>query len=83
MALAERDRPCWHLPASSPSEVRDATGAGDTVSAVVTLALAAGATLRTAAQLSNLAAGVVVRRLGAAIVTPQELAAAIDHASVQ
>lgn len=79
MTVAERDGRCWSLPAASLSEVRDATGAGDTVSAVVTLALAGGATLPVAAQLSNLAAGIVVRRLGAAVVSPAELAAAIDR----
>jgi rfaE bifunctional protein kinase chain/domain len=78
MTLAERDGRCRHFPAASLSEVRDATGAGDTVSAVVTLALTCGATLPIAAQLSNLAAGIVVRRLGAAVVSPAELAAAID-----
>ncbi len=81
MTLAESDGSCRHLPAAALSEVRDATGAGDTVSAVVTLALAGGASLADAARLSNLAAGIVVRRLGAAVVTPGELAAAIDSAA--
>ncbi|MGH2345907.1 MAG: bifunctional heptose 7-phosphate kinase/heptose 1-phosphate adenyltransferase [Chloroflexota bacterium] len=57
-------------------EVRDATGAGDTVSAVATLALGAGAGLPEAARLGTVAAGLVVRRLGAATVTGAELAAA-------
>jgi rfaE bifunctional protein kinase chain/domain len=61
------------LPAYQQSEVRDATGAGDTVSAVATLALGAGATLTEAARLSTVAAGLVVRRLGAATVTAGEL----------
>lgn len=78
MTLAERGAGCRHFPAAL-SEVRDATGAGDTVSAVVTLALASGASLPVAAQLSNLAAGIVVRRLGAAVVTPEALAAAIGQ----
>lgn len=81
MMIIERDGACQHLPAAALSEVRDATGAGDTVSAVVTLALSAGATLPEAAWLSNLAAGIVVRRLGAAIVTPEELARAIGAAT--
>ncbi len=78
LSLVERDGACQHLPAAALSEVRDATGAGDTVSAVMTLALAAGAAPLDAARLSNLAAGIVVRRLGAAIVTPEELARMID-----
>lgn len=77
MTVVERGGACRHLPAASPSEVRDATGAGDTVSAAVTLALTAGASLLEAAWLGNLAAGVVVRRVGAATLTPHELAAAI------
>jgi len=80
MSLVERDGACQHLPAAL-SEVRDATGAGDTVSAVMTLALAAGAAPLDAARLSNLAAGIVVRRFGAAIVTPEELARMIDTAT--
>jgi rfaE bifunctional protein kinase chain/domain len=81
MTLAERDGPCHRLPAASLSEVRDTAGAGDTVSAVVTLALSAGSSLLEAAWLANLAAGIVVRRLGAATVTPAELAEAIGLAS--
>jgi len=53
-----------HIPASNRTEVFDVTGAGDTVAAVATLALAAGANHEEAAYLANLAAGEVVRRLG-------------------
>ena len=61
-------------------EVADVTGAGDTVIAVLGLALAAGATLIDAARLANIAAGLVVARFGPASVTPDELAAAAaDH----
>jgi rfaE bifunctional protein kinase chain/domain len=83
MTLVEADGICHHLPASSLSEVRDATGAGDTVSAVVTLALTAGASLLEAAHLANLAAGIVVRRQGAATTTPEQLAAEITQRSRQ
>lgn len=69
-----------HLPALSPSEVFDVTGAGDTVIAVLTLALASGAPLIEAARLANVAAGLVVRRFGNATVTPAELAAAMAQA---
>ncbi|MDD4004466.1 MAG: D-glycero-beta-D-manno-heptose-7-phosphate kinase [Elusimicrobiaceae bacterium] len=58
-------------------EVYDVTGAGDTVISVLALSLAAGATLKEAAMLSNYAAGVVVGKLGTATVTPEELARAI------
>lgn len=58
-------------------EVADVTGAGDTVIAVLGLALAAGATLVDAAELANVAAGLVVARFGPASVTPEELVAAL------
>jgi len=54
-------------------EVFDVTGAGDTVIAVLTLALAAGASMEEAARLANLAAGTVVGKHGTATVSPEEL----------
>ncbi len=66
-----------HLPAANRTEVWDVTGAGDTVIAVLTLGLAAGADLLDAALVANVAAGLVVRRLGVATVTPGELLAAL------
>jgi rfaE bifunctional protein kinase chain/domain len=59
-------------------QVFDVTGAGDTVLSVLTLAVAAGASLADAATLANTAAGVVVGKLGTASVSPQELAHALD-----
>jgi len=59
-------------------QVFDVTGAGDTVLSVLSLALAAGASLPDAAFLANTAAGVVVGKLGTACVSPNELAAALD-----
>ncbi len=61
-----------HLPPHSNS-VADVTGAGDTVVAAFTLALAAGAEFRSAAVLSNLAGGIAVGKMGCATVTPKEL----------
>ncbi len=66
-----------HVPAANRSEVFDVTGAGDTVIAVLTLALAAGTSLTEAVYLANHAAGIVVRKLGNATPTPDELRAAI------
>ena len=60
------------LPAEA-REVSDVTGAGDTVIATITLALAAGAALPDAARLANRAAGVVVGKFGPATVTADEL----------
>ena len=65
-----------HLPAEA-REVADVTGAGDTVIAVLALALAAGASVMDAARLANVAAGLVVARFGPATVRPEELAQAL------
>jgi D-beta-D-heptose 7-phosphate kinase/D-beta-D-heptose 1-phosphate adenosyltransferase len=59
-------------------QVFDVTGAGDTVLSVLSLAVAAGATLPEAAVVANTAAGVVVGKLGTASVTVPELANALD-----
>lgn len=60
-------------------QVFDVTGAGDTVLSVLALALAAGASLADAAVLANIAAGVVVGKLGTATVTPEELEHALEE----
>jgi D-beta-D-heptose 7-phosphate kinase/D-beta-D-heptose 1-phosphate adenosyltransferase len=60
-------------------EVSDVTGAGDTVAAVLSLALAAGATLAEAAMLANQAAGIVVGKFGPATVTTEELLASLKY----
>jgi D-beta-D-heptose 7-phosphate kinase/D-beta-D-heptose 1-phosphate adenosyltransferase len=60
-------------------EVFDVSGAGDTALAGLVLALAAGASLETAAHFANAAAGVVVGKLGTATVTPAELTAYVGR----
>ena len=60
-------------------EVYDVSGAGDTSLAGLVLALAAGASLESAAQFANAAAGVVVGKLGTATVTPKELTDYVNH----
>ena len=67
-----------HLPAQT-REVADVTGAGDTVVAALTLALACGATPLVAAGLANIAAGIVVSRHGTAVATPADVLAALRH----
>jgi bifunctional ADP-heptose synthase (sugar kinase/adenylyltransferase) len=62
-----------HEISSVPRPVYDVTGAGDTVLAVLALAYSAGANLREAAELANLAGGCVVLKFGTAEVLPQEL----------
>lgn len=59
-------------------QVFDVTGAGDTVLSVLSAAVTAGGSFADAAFLANVAAGVVVRKLGTATVSPAELAAAFD-----
>ncbi len=76
MCLFERDKKPHHIPTRA-REVYDVTGAGDTVIAVFTLALTAGATKLAAAELANFAAGVVVGHRGAVAITPKELCSAV------
>jgi len=76
MTLLQKDKPPLHLPTQA-REVYDVTGAGDTVISVLTAALAAGKSLADATALSNLAAGIVVSKLGTATVSVAEMRRAI------
>lgn len=62
----------YHTPTRA-REVFDVSGAGDTAIALFTLALAAGASGPVAAEISNIASGIVVGKIGTATVTPEEL----------
>jgi len=79
MALFEAGRPTIHIPISGSDEVADVTGAGDTVIATMTLAIAAGGSFYEAAKLANYAGGIVVMKRGTATVSPGELKEAIQH----
>lgn len=79
ISLTTRDGGSFHILAANRSEVFDVTGAGDTVIAVATLALAAGLDPVIGAYLANYAAGLVVRKLGNATVTPEELRWAVEN----
>ncbi len=72
MLLCQRRHEPVHIPTVA-QEVFDVSGAGDTVIASFTLAIAAGASPLEAAVFSNHAAGVVVGKMGTATVTPEEL----------
>jgi D-beta-D-heptose 7-phosphate kinase/D-beta-D-heptose 1-phosphate adenosyltransferase len=72
MLLCQRGQKPFHIPTVA-QEVFDVSGAGDTVIATFTLAIAAGASPVEAAILSNHAAGIVVGKIGTAITTPEEL----------
>ena len=76
MTLLQQDNEPLHLPTQA-REVYDVTGAGDTVISVLTAALAAGNSLADATALSNLAAGIVVSKLGTATVSVEEIRRAI------
>ena len=77
MALFVRRAPTVHIPIFGSDEIADVTGAGDTVVATVTLALAAGATFEQAARLANCAGGLVVMKRGTAMVSASELREAV------
>ena len=63
---------CRHIRATS-QEVFDVSGAGDTVAAILSAGLAVGAPLVPSAIVANIGAGIVVRKLGTAVVYPDEL----------
>ncbi len=79
MTLVEDGRPAVHIPVFGTDEVADVTGAGDTVLAVLTAALASGANPEEAAKMANYGGGVVVMKLGTATVTKDELVAAVEQ----
>ncbi len=77
MTLLRPNQPEFHLPARA-REVFDVTGAGDTVISVLASSLAAGSDLPQAVALANLAAGIVVGKLGTATISGPELRRAIQ-----
>ena len=77
MALFVPGAPTVHIPIFGSDEIADVTGAGDTVMAALTLALAAGATFELAARLANYAGGLVVMKRGTATVSAAELRDAV------
>jgi D-glycero-beta-D-manno-heptose-7-phosphate kinase len=79
MVAFEKNSKPLVIPIFGSDQVVDVTGAGDTVIATFTAALAAGADTATAALLANLAGGIVVMKRGTATVSNAELLAAIDQ----
>jgi len=77
MTLLEKDGSCTHIPTLA-TEVYDVTGAGDTVVSALTLALATGASQKTAALIANYAAGIVIKKVGTACVSTEEVKQAIQ-----
>lgn len=81
MALVSADGESGHLPAEA-REVFDVSGAGDTVVATLAAMLAAGADLSQAARIANVAAGLVVGKIGTAVTTADEILDALRQADV-
>ncbi len=79
MVLFEKGKKAQPIPIYGSEDAADVTGAGDTVIAVFTLALAAGATYIEAAVLANYAGGIVVMKRGTATVTRAELHEALQR----
>ncbi len=79
VAFDQRHAPV-DIPIFGSDQVADVTGAGDTVIAAFSAALAAGATTEEAAQLANYAGGIVVMKRGTATVSREELLRAIEQA---
>jgi bifunctional ADP-heptose synthase (sugar kinase/adenylyltransferase) len=77
VAFERRHKPC-EIPIFGSDQVADVTGAGDTVIATFTAALATGADTESAARLANYAGGIVVMKRGTATVTGKELIEAIE-----
>ena len=78
MLLCQRGQKPFHIPTLA-QEVFDVSGAGDTVIACFTLAIAGGASPLEAAILANHAAGIVVGKIGTATVAPEELLASFQR----
>ena len=78
MTLIRPNQTPFHLPTQA-KEVYDVTGAGDTVISVLATAIADGRPYEEACYLANVAAGVVVGKLGTSTITPTELENAIHH----
>jgi len=73
MVVIEKNNKYTHIPVFNKSKVFDVTGAGDTVTALYTLAIAAGAEPVYAAIIGNIAAGIVVKQFGCATTTVEEI----------
>jgi bifunctional ADP-heptose synthase (sugar kinase/adenylyltransferase) len=79
MCAFERGEDPQLIPVHGSDQVTDVTGAGDTVIATFTAALAAGADTITAARIANFAGGIVVMKRGTATVSRRELTEVIEQ----
>ena len=79
MVVIERGGRYTHIPVFNKSKVFDVTGAGDTVTATYTLAIAAGAEPVYAAIVGNIAAGIVIKQFGCAVTSADEILSALPE----
>jgi rfaE bifunctional protein kinase chain/domain len=79
MAVFPRGHKAINIPVHGSDQVTDVTGAGDTVIAAFSAAVAAGASAEDAARIANYAGGIVVMKRGTATVTAAELLHAVQH----
>ena len=77
MVVISKNNEYTHIPVFNKSKVFDVTGAGDTVTATYTLALASGADPIHAAIIGNIAAGIVIKQYGCATTTIEEILSAV------
>jgi len=82
MSLFTREGKRWDFPVRS-KEVKDVTGAGDTVLAMISMALANGLDIKYAVQMANIAAGIAIERLGCARINLSELSARLLECDVE
>lgn len=83
MALFEKDGRFEKIPVFNKTDVFDVTGAGDTVVATYTLAMATGMSKKNAAIIGNLAASIVIRYFGCATTTPEVLKSALEKMDME
>lgn len=82
MVVFDKSGKITKIPVVNKSEVFDVTGAGDTVTAIYTMALASGAEPEYAATIGNIAAGIVVKHFGCATTTIDELLSTIERIKI-
>ncbi len=80
MTLVQQGKQAIHIPTQA-RDVFDVTGAGDTVISTLATAIASGLNLQQAMVLSNLAAGIVVAKIGTATASPQEITDVLQNSS--
>ena len=78
MSVFQKENFRTDVPIFGSDQVADVTGAGDTVIAAFTLSLASGASLKESTEIASIAAGLVVMKMGTAVVKVDELIRALE-----